>query len=181
MDSLIVGVSGFARQLGIETCFEFEARMLVPQRRIRGFCAANKCGNYGDNYLCPPYIGSLREIKARLKTFRRGVLLWYLVSLDVSNDREGVERTKVAFHNKILQLEDFFENEKITPKLGMIGGSCGLCPVCLAKFGQPCRYPDRARASLESMGIDVQAFLAEFGLDNRFHPDRITWSGCILL
>jgi len=177
-----MGVSGLARQLGIETCLEFEARMLVPQRRIRGFCAENKCGNYGVNYMCPPHIGSLREIKARLQAFQRGVLLRYSESLDVSHDREGVERTKVAFHNKILQLEDFFcENEGVAPKWGMIGGSCGLCPVCLAKFGQPCRYPDRARASLESMGIDVQAFLAEFGLDNRFHPDRITWSGCILL
>jgi predicted metal-binding protein len=155
MDSLIMDISGLARQQDIETCFEFEARMLVPQRRVRGFCAENKCGNYGANYMCPPYIGSLREIKVRLKAFRRGVLLRYSESLDVSHDREGVERTKVAFHNKILQLEDFFENEGVAPGWGMIGGSCGLCPVCLAKSGQPCRYPDRARASLESMGIDV--------------------------
>ena len=104
-----MGVSGLARPLGIETCLEFEARRLVPQRRIRGFCAENKCGNYGVNYMCPPHIGSLREIKARLQAFRRGVLLRYSESLDVSHDREGVKRTKVTFHNKILQLEDFLK------------------------------------------------------------------------
>jgi len=45
---------------------------------------------------------------------------------------------------------------------------------------EPCTYPDRARMSLEAIGIDVIKLLDKFGLDSEFHPDRITWTGCIL-
>lgn len=130
--------------------------------------------------MCPPYVGSLEDIEACLKQFKRGILLQYSESMNVGDDREGVERTKVKFHSKILQVEDFFNYEMEGPRWGMIGGSCSLCPICKAKFDEPCQYPDKARTSLESVGIDVIAFLDQFGLDNKFLPDRITWTGCIL-
>ena len=96
----------FASHLGIQTCLEFRSEILVPEERIRAFCLENKCGNYGNNYMCPPYVGSLEEIRIRLKKFQRGVLLQYARSLDVRGDREGVRQTKVDFHNKILEVEE---------------------------------------------------------------------------
>jgi predicted metal-binding protein len=68
-------LSRLAQELGIETCLEFDAGLLAPEQRIRELCFANKCGNYGNNYMCPPHIGSLEEIKARLKKFHCGILL----------------------------------------------------------------------------------------------------------
>ena len=170
----------FARQLGIETCVEFGPELLVPEQRIRELCIENKCGNYGNNYMCPPRVGSIGELMAWLTKFHRGVLCQYSKPLDLRNDREGVKRTKIDFHHKILRLEEFLESEGIKPVWGMIGGSCELCEVCRAKFGEPCPYPDKARMSLESIAIDVLSFLDKFGLDNKFHADRITWTGCIL-
>jgi len=170
----------FARQLGIETCLEFSSGLLVPEQRIRKLCFENKCGNYRNHYMCPPYVGSIGEIKARLKKFQRGVLLQYSKSLDVRNDNESLKQSKIDFHNKILQLEEFLRNEGIKHVWGMIGGSCELCEVCGAKLGEPCPYPDKARTSLESIAIDVSALLDKFGWDSKFHPDKITWTGCIL-
>lgn len=180
MDTRLMSILESARQLGIETCLEFSPRLLVPEQRIRDLCFENKCGNYRSNYMCPPHVGSLEEIKARLPEFRRGVLLQYSKPLDVRNDDEGVKRTKVEFHHKILRLEESLRNQGIERVWGMIGGSCELCDVCRAKFGEPCPYPDKARMSLESISIDVLTLLDRFGLDNKFHPDRITWTGCIL-
>ena len=180
MHTPLMSILEFARQLGIETCVEFSPRLLVPEQRIRDLCSENKCGNYRSNYMCPPHVGSLEEIKARLSEFRRGLLLQYSKLLHVRNDYEGVKRTKVEFHHKILRLEESLRNQGIEPVWGMIGGSCELCEPCRAKFGEPCPYPDEARMSLESISIDVLALLDRFGLDNKFHPDRITWTGCIL-
>jgi predicted metal-binding protein len=56
--------------------------------------------------MCPPYVGSLEQIRIRLKKFQRGVLLQYARSLDVRGDREGVRQTKVDFNNKILGVEE---------------------------------------------------------------------------
>jgi predicted metal-binding protein len=180
MDASIMSVLEFARHLGIETCLEFSPELLVPEQRIRDLCFENKCGNYRGNYMCPPSVGSLGEIKARLSEFRRGLLLQYSKPLDVRNDNEGLNRTKVDFHHKILRLEESLRNEGTEQVWGMIGGSCELCEVCGAKLGGPCPYPDKARMSLVSIAIDVLSLLDKSGLDNRFHPDKITWTGCIL-
>jgi len=174
-------VEEFARQLGIETCLEFDLDVLVPEERIRAFCLENKCGNYGHNYMCPPYVGSVEEIRIKLKKFKRGVLLQYAKSLDIRGDREGVRQTKVDFHHKIIQIEEFLRKEGINQVWGMIGGSCELCDVCKAKMSEPCPYPDKARTSLEAIAIDVLALLDKFGLDSKFHADKITWTGCVLL
>ena len=171
----------FASQLGIQTCLEFRSEILAPEERIRAFCLENKCGNYGNNYMCPPYVGSLEEIRIKLKKFQRGVLLQYAKSLYVRDNIEGVRQTKIDFHNKILQIEEFLRERGINQVWGMIGGSCGLCDICGAKIGEPCLYPDKARMSLEAIAIDVLGLLDKFGLDSKFHADKITWTGCILL
>jgi len=180
METSVISVLKCARRLGIGICLEFSAELLVPEQRIRNFCLENKCGNYRNHYMCPPYVGSLREIKAQLKKFQRGVLLQYSKSLDVINDNESLKQSKIDFHKKILRLEECLKSEGIKHVWGLIGGNCELCEVCGAKLGEPCPYPDRARPSLESIAIDVLALLNKFGLDNKFHPDKVTWTGCIL-
>lgn len=170
----------FARQLGIETVREFDPQLLVPEARITAFCRENKCGNYGTNYMCPPLNGSREEIQARLRRFQHGILLQYSGAVDVQHNRDEVVKTKVEFHRKVLQLEELLKGEGVKEVWGMIGGSCGLCDVCLAKVDQPCPHPGEARMSMEAAGIDVLSLLDRLGIDNRFLPDRITWTGCVL-
>ena len=180
MDTLTMDISDFARQLGIETCLEFDPELLVPEQWIRDLCLENKCGNYGKHYMCPPYVGSLEESKEQLGMFRHGVLLQYSKTLDARNDHEGLRQSRVEFHNKILEMEEYFRNEGITHLWALMGGSCALCNVCIDEPGEPCPHPDKARTSLEAMAIDVLALLDKFGLDNNFHIDKVTWTGCIL-
>ena len=180
MDMLLQRVEELAIQLGIGVCVELDPRELVPEERIREYCYENKCGNYGNHYMCPPHVGAVEDIRRRLARYRRGVLLQYSQPLDVRNDWQGLLRTKTDFQRKVLRLEEFLRNEGHTEAWGMMGGSCTLCDACKAKTGEPCPYPGEARASLESLAIDVLALLAKRGLDNEFRPDRITWTGCVL-
>ena len=175
-----MSISDFARQLGIETCLEFSPELLIPEQRIRDLCLENICGNYDSHYRCPPFGGSLEEIRARLGEFHRGILLQYSKSLDVRGDNEGLKQSKIEFHTRILQLEQFLRNEGMIDVWGMIGGSCELCQVCQVKPDGPCTYPDKARMSFTAIAVDILALLKRFGLDNEFHPDKVTWTGCIL-
>ncbi len=99
---------------------------------------------------------------------------------DGDGDRKGVIQTKIDFHNKILQIEEFLTERRMNQVWGMSGGSCGLCHICRARMGEPCLYPDKARSSLEAIAVDVLALLDKLGLDNKFYADRITWTGCVL-
>lgn len=169
------------RPLGIEKYADISPDILVPEDRIRAFCLENKCGNYGNNYTCPPYTGSLKEIKYKLNQFRHGLLLQYSKDLDIKGNKEEIIQTKIDFHNKILKAEEFLREKGISQVWGMIGGNCGLCNVCKAKSNKPCLYPDKARVSLEAIAIDVVGLLDKLGLDSEFHTDKITWTGCVLL
>jgi predicted metal-binding protein len=169
-----------AQQMGLNNCMEFDPNLLVPEWRVRELCLENKCGNYGNNYMCPPHIGALNKVKTRLKKFHKCVLFQYSQPVDVKNNTQSVTRIKVDFHNKILQLEECLKKDGIKDAWGLIGGSCTLCGICKARTASPCPYPDKARTSLESLGVDVVALLDRFGLDSAFHPDLITWTGCIL-
>ena len=170
----------YARELGIETCVEFEAFLLKPEQRIRELCYENKCGKFKNHYMCPPYTGSFDSISEKLLEFRKGILLQYEKPLDVKNDAAGLTQSKLEFHEKILALEHYAHRCGLPRPLGLIGGSCELCQVCKARTKEPCPYPTKARMSLESLAIDVMALLERFGLDGEFKPDRIKWTGCVL-
>ncbi|MDY6834766.1 MAG: DUF2284 domain-containing protein [Chloroflexota bacterium] len=177
---MVEDLLALARQMGISASAEFDSKLLVPEQRIRDLCRQNICGNYKNNYTCPPYVGSLEDVRIRLLDFRRGVLLQYSKSMDVKSNWAKIQETKVDFHHIILYLEEFAQGRGIDHLWGMIGGSCGLCPVCNARLGKPCTYSDKARMSLEAIGVDVLALLAKLDLDNEFHSDKIIWTGCIL-
>jgi predicted metal-binding protein len=174
-------LNALAGLLGIEIAGQFDPETIVPEERIRAFCRQDKCGNYALNYMCPPFVGTIEEIKAKLNNYRRGLLIRYTREIDIQKDREGVFRTQTDFHHKILKIEKCLCKSERAPVWGLIGGNCRLCPVCRAKTSEPCLFPGEARMSLEAIGIDVLRLLAKLGLDNRFHADKITWTGCILI
>jgi predicted metal-binding protein len=170
-----------ARKLGLDLRLEFDPALLVPAERIRSYCIENRCGSYDANHMCPPRVGSLEEVEAALQGFSQSVLLQLSRPMDVAKDREGVIRTKLEFHRLILRLERRLKKNGVTQVWGLIGGNCELCRTCTAVEDKPCRHPEKARTSLEAIGVDVVGLLEKLGLDGRFHPDRITWTGCILI
>ena len=179
-NEMLINLLRFARRLNISVCLEFDTCILIPEPRIRGYCLENKCGNYNSNYMCPPSSGSLDEIKARVAMYRRGIIFQYSEPVDIGNDRERVRCIKKDFHKKVLKIEKFFRKQGMADVWGMIGGNCEWCKVCGAKLNEPCHHPQKARPSLESIGIDVITLLDELGMDSKFYPDRITWTGCVL-
>lgn len=170
-----------ARKLNFDLCLDFDAGLLVPEERIRSFCLENRCGAFNAHHMCPPRVGPLPEVAARLRAFGRGVLLQYSRPANVAHDREAVTRAKVEFHRLVLRLEHRLQRRHLTPLWALIGGSCQLCRTCAAVEEKPCRHPEKARTSLEALGIDVIGLQQKLGLDATFHPDRVTWTGCILI
>ena len=175
-DSAILDIA----RMGFETCVSLDPGLLLPEERIRGFCAENRCGQYGMHHMCPPRVGTVQELGQRLHSYREGFLLRHTEMVNVQDDSEGVKRTKRVFHQKVLETERMLKEAGYEPVWGLIGGECALCEPCRARFEEPCPWPEKARPSLESAGVDVAALLDRFDLDGSFYPDRVTWTGCVL-
>lgn len=180
-DSFLEHATALARQHGIAVCRDVDPRLLRPEERIRALCREDKCGNWRKHHMCPPLLGDLRRAHELLERYAHGVLLQWSRELDAKHDRAGVERSKVDFHRLILAVEEGLRARGFGGAFGLIGGSCGLCAPCTAARGEPCPLPHEARPSLEALGVDLLSLLARLGLDAAFHPDRITWTGCVLL
>ena len=100
--------------------------------------------------------------------------------MDLKKAWKKLIKSKDDFHKMILKIEDYTKKAGKEDVWGLIGGNCGLCENCAIQKDKPCRHPDKARMSLEAIGIDVVSLLKQQGLDNNFHQDRITWTGCSL-
>lgn len=180
MKEYIAELKSLSEKTGMIEFIDFDPSLLLPEERIREYCYQNLCGNYRKHYMCPPFIGTVEEIKSRLSNYTKAILIRYSEDVDVKEDRKKVKRTKIDFHKKILELEKFLHQKGIGA-WGLVGGYCSFCIECKAITDRPCKHPHKARPSLESLGIDVQKLLDNFGLDTNFYPDKIVWTGCILI
>jgi predicted metal-binding protein len=66
---------------------------------------------------------------------------------------------------------------------GLIGGSCKLCQECPGEkdSNAKCIQREKARPSMEAMGIDVLSTCKNAGIEVEFSPEKVIWSGMILL
>ena len=178
---MTLDIPALAGRSGLPVCAPFDPATLAFAPRVRASCVDNRCGHYGRNYMCPPSIDSLRSLPGLLAEFDAGWLLQRSEAMDVAHDPAGLTRSKLGFHRSVLELEARVQAAGHPEALGFMGGCCVLCEPCALVTLEPCPHPAEARISLEGLGVDVLGLLERAGLDPGFHPDRVTWVGCLLI
>lgn len=63
-----------------------------PLPSVREMCAADRCGQYGKNWACPPRCGSLTRAEEEIRRCRSGVLVQTTGSLADEFDYQGMQR-----------------------------------------------------------------------------------------
>ena len=128
---------------------------IVLSTEFLDMCKMNSCGKYGKCYMCPPEVGDIEDLMERLRTFKGGVLFQTVSELEDSFDIEGMHEASVAHNNLTYGIQDYVRGEFDADALVLSKGGCGLCEVCAKATDEPCRFPGKAIASLESHGVDV--------------------------
>lgn len=127
----------------------------VNEKEFIKYCKA--CANYKQKWSCPDYDFSPMNIWQKYdKLFLLGRKIIYDESLlnktyspdeikSIMNDSLTNERSKLD--------EIILTKEKTTPNsLALYAGSCTLCPSCTRSEQKPCRFPEKMRYSVESLG-----------------------------
>ena len=147
---------------------------------FRDMCAANACGNYGRNWMCPPDVGDIRELMAALRTYSF-VLVYQTVSeLEDSYDFEGMMEAGARHNQLMATLRAGLKTEPLSRTLHLGAGGCRMCEVCAKRTGEPCRHPDLAVASLETYGINVSKLAVAAGMKYINGQDTVTYFGAVL-
>ena len=128
---------------------ELDAEQVSFSEQVVKACEANFCGKYGKCWTCPPHVGTLEALKKKYSAYRKVFVFTTKHEIEDSYDLDGMTRGQIA-HNKV-------EEKLANGGLGQVEilgvGGCGVCETCA--YPAPCRFPEKAKTSLEGCGIDV--------------------------
>ena len=112
-------------------------------------CRANYCGNYNKSWRCPPNVGTLEELKEKYTKYPEVFVFTTKHEIEDSFDIEGMFAARLE-HDKVENLI-----RPVLPEGSQVlgAGGCNVCEKCA--FPEPCRFPEKAKTSVEACGINV--------------------------
>jgi len=167
-----------ALDCGATKAVVLEQSQIVLNAEFRAACEMNSCGVYGKCWMCPPDVGPIEELMAKIRTFPRGVWYQTIGEIEDSYDFEGM--TEVSNRHAAVSQRIREATPEGLRVLHLTCGGCHVCARCAKLDGEPCRFPDRALPSVESYGVDVYNTTKGTGLKYINGANTVTYFGLLL-
>lgn len=173
-------LSDTARKLGAHKAAVISAKDIPLDRAFRDMCASNACGMYGKCYMCPPDVGDIDVLMSELSQYEYALVYQTVTPLEDSFDFEGMIQAKKRSYPLAQTLRGVFQDANIAHTLHLGAGGCGVCETCAKAENKPCRYPQKATASLEAYGINVSALAQAADMKYINGQNTVTYFGAVL-
>lgn len=166
-----------AEEAGFTYAAELDPATLQTREMVREACAEDKCGAYGHNWTCPPECGTLEECARRIKSYKKGILLQTVGTLQKDIDTKGYRETEERPRKAFLQFAK--KIRKSYPEALCLGaGGCRTCQTCA--YPEACRFPDQAYSSMEAYGLFVTQVCRDNHMQYYYGPRTIAYTACVL-
>lgn len=152
---------------------------IVVSSVFRDICAGNACGKYGRCWMCPPDIGEIDVLMARLKAYGCGLLYQTIYDIEDSFDIEGMGEASRR-HAQVSQRVNDAVRPLLPGCLHLSCGGCNLCERCARMDNEPCRMPEKALPPMEGYGIDVYNTTKPTELKYINGQNTVTFFGIVL-
>ena len=179
-NALFDGLTALVLSLGAFRASVIPVADIETDASFRDLCAANVCGNYGRNWMCPPDVGEIHDLMATLKSYSYALVYQTVSELEDSYDFEGMMDAGIAHNKLMIALREKLNTENLPRVLHLGAGGCRMCEVCGKRTGEPCRHPDLAVASLETYGVNVSKLAPAAGMKYINGQDTVTYFGAML-
>jgi len=171
-------VEKIAREIGFLHTAYLDSHTIVLREEVRDMCKANTCGQYENNWACPPHCGDLDSCRKKVAEYRWGILFQTVGELEDSMDFEGIHDTEVLHKEAYMKLIEKLR-EKYPGLLALGAGCCTICKKCA--YPEPCRFPERRVSSMEAFGIVVSDLCTANNIKYYYGPSTIAYTSCCLL
>ncbi|MFW9819415.1 MAG: DUF2284 domain-containing protein [Candidatus Thorarchaeota archaeon] len=169
---------------------EINFKDIIFDKKVQLYCINSnfKCPSYGHSWACPPEAPYLeQEVSKYIKfylIFVKFNLNTYIEKEKLNHPKKNETNIRNAFFMKNI-LRDNLEEEILLfleefqylykEKLVLWDGFCRVCfnaedKGCTYDAGDPCRYPDKKRFSMEAIGIDVTQTVRNLNLNIEWPP-----------
>ncbi len=171
-----------AVEIGASDAKIISANWVRIDERVRMKCLVPRCQLYGENANCPPYTPSPEEMRKVISKYSYAVLMKNDVLpkedfIDGEKWHKAHTKHQGKTHNIVSHIEALAFNDGYYFALGFAAGGCksALCggQICHFLDSGRCKFPLKARPSMEAMGIDVYNLVCQAGWDIYpiAHPD----------
>jgi len=138
-----------------------------------------KCPFYGHSWSCPPNAPYLEKV---LSTYTDFYLIYSMFDLEsyIKTEKQRTSRSEFYIKNTFYLTKAFESNDqekefekflkqharKYKKRLLLYDGTCKYCKIqkagaCTFDSGEPCRFPQEKRYSMEATGIEVIRTVAD--------------------
>jgi len=175
----------FALKTGASGAAVMDTASIVIREQVKLKCRVPLCREYNRNLMCPPNVMGLDEFRDVVGCYSKAILVQKSAKVEPGQERDRTVIFTPA--NELHRLVNEVEREAFLQGFrfaaGFIGGSCKLCDECVTvSSGLPCKYPFKARPSMEALGIDVFETAGNAGLPFPIPMgDSVVWCGLVLV
>lgn len=148
--------------------------------KLRAYCEVNQCGFIGKNYACPPYVGEAKDLIAEAKRYKMALVYQTIGKLTDSHDFEGMEEAH-RIHGEVANRISKEIALSFNKQLDLRAGPCKVCEQCSVVDNEPCRYPEKKRASLEAYCINVSSLAKKCNMKYINGTNTVSYFGAFLL
>ena len=122
---------------------------------FRPYCEENLCGQYGVNYSCPPDCGTPEEMKQKILSRKKAILLQTMWEISDYSDAPSIKQAKASHNAAQIRLAKRLRQQNIDGFL--VGASgCALCTPCALQKGKPCTFPEYQYSCMSAYCIFVK-------------------------
>lgn len=149
---------------------------LTFEHEFRKFCEQNDCGNFGNNYGCPPYCGTPEEMEARVMEYRKAIVFQSRTQVD--NIYDGAETKKIKKqHTKMtLRTVEKLKEAGLDPNgFHIMCGPCNFCEECGMPKGEACVREMERFSCLSAYCIDAGKMAKHCGMDMQWDGDVVSF------
>jgi len=157
---------GHARQMGVSDAKHIPAVQVSVEARFAEYCARQPCPGFGKSLNCPPHALHPDRFRQLLAQYHTALAFKFDVPTHILQSDARLEIFK-KLHLTAAGLERKALSLGFAKAHGLAAGSCwqifcaerGDCPA-LEDPGK-CRFPQKARPSVSSQGVDVYKLCAD--------------------
>ena len=154
----------FAIEEGFAAAAIVDTDCIVFDPAFRPYCEENLCGQYGANYSCPPDCGTPEEMKQRILSHKKALVLQSIWEISDYSDMPAIKQAKATHNAAEIRLAKHLRAEGCG---GIIVGAsgCALCSPCAKTRGEPCLFPEYRYSCMSAYCIFVKKLADACGME----------------
>lgn len=153
-----------------------DTKDIVFDDMFQSYCAENICGQYGINYSCPPACGTPEEMRRRILSHKKALVLQTIWEIEDLSNGPAIRQAKGSHNAAAIRLVKQFRSAGCDGF--MVGASgCALCSPCAMGQGEPCRFPDLKYSCMSAYCIFVKKLADKCGIEYDCGPGLLAFFG----